>query len=188
MSRISGCTQPLVGMVCLLVCLTLVGCSRSEDTTPTRAVQFGAGALEMRIDADWELADSSTGRRTYVHREHEGLALRMESLVEEFGLPLQVRAVKAMIGKELNLEYGGVWDRVTLTGLAMLRYSVETLDDYDDPVHNERWVLAKPTGQGDITRIEFELAIPEALSKRPGVLALVERLDVQVGDARIPRV
>jgi len=93
-----------------------------------------------------------------------------------------------MIGKELNVEYGGVSTRVSLGGNAMIKYSRDVTDEYDDVLRREEWVLVKPIGHGDLTRVELSLRIPAATWRDAAIPVLVERLDKQVGDARIPRV
>ena len=168
----------------LLLCAVACG---GRDDVPTQAVQFGRGMLDMSIGDVWQLESASDEARVYVHRDYEELRLELEGITEEFGHPLRVSDVKSIIGKELNRAYGGVSTRVSLGGNAMIKYHRDLIDEYDDAIRTEDWVLAKPTGQGDITRIEISLRMPEALRANPKIEALIEQLDLQAGDARIPR-
>jgi len=176
-----------------LRCCLVVLCSWAAlacgggDEMPTQAVQFGRGMLDMSIGDVWQLESASDEARVYVHRDYEELRLELEGITEEFGHPLRVSDVKSIIGKELNRTYGGVSTRVSLGGNAMIKYHRDLIDEYDDAIRTEDWVLAKPTGQGDITRIEISLRMPEALRANPKIAALIEQLDRQAGDARIPR-
>ena len=175
-------TLPLVSL------LAVVAACSGQDEVPTQAVQFGYGMLDMSIGDVWQLESASDEARVYVHRDYEELRLELEGITEEFGHPLRVTDVKSIIGKELNGIHGNVSTRVSLAGNAMIKYHRDVIDEYDDAIHTEDWVLAKPTGQGDITRIEISLRIPEDLRTNPKIPALIEQLDRQAGDARIPRV
>ncbi len=169
----------------LLLCAVACG---GRDDVPTQAVQFGRGMLDMSIGEVWQLESASDEARVYIHRDYEALRLELAGITEAFGHPLRVTDVKSMIGKELNRLHGNVSTRVSFGGNAMIKYHRDLVDEYDDAIHTEDWVIAKPTGQGDITRIEISLRIPEDLRTNPKIAALIEQLDRQAGDARIPRV
>jgi hypothetical protein len=143
--------------------------------------------LDMAISDRWELESSSEEGRVYFHREHDALRLRFEARIENVGQPLRVRDLKSMVGRELNYEFGGVSTRVSFGGNAMIKYTREFQDEYDDSIHSEEWVLVRPTGFDDMTRVEISLWIPESMRSSPGIPALIEELDKQLGDARIPR-
>ena len=177
----------LRSLVLVPLVLCVLGCG-AGDERPTQAVQFGHGMLDMSIADAWQLESADEESRVYVHRDYEALRLELAGITEEFGHPLRVVDVKSLIGKELNRIHGGVSTRVSLGGNAMIKYTSDLIDEYDDAIHTEDWVLAKPTGQGDITRIEISLHIPEDLRTHPKIAALIEQLDLQAGDARIPRV
>ncbi|MBJ21248.1 MAG: hypothetical protein GY910_02645 [bacterium] len=104
-------------LVSLLVC--------SDDGGPTRLVQIGQGMLDMAISDRWELERSTEEGRIYFHREHEALRLHIWGWGENMGQPLRVTDVKSLVGRELNLAYGGVSTRVSLGGNAMIKYTRE---------------------------------------------------------------
>jgi hypothetical protein len=173
----------------LLAVLVLVtaslGCS--GDPEPTRRVQLGEGLLDMMISDLWELEETTDEGRVYIHKEFENVRLYFSSSTEDFGNPLRVTAVKSLIGRELNLKYGGVSTRVSLGGNAMIKYTRTIVDEAGGEVRLEEWVVAKPVGHSDIARVEISLRIPVHAESHPSIPALIEGLDKQVGDARIPR-
>ena len=154
--------------------------------SPTRKVSLSHGMLEMVISESWKLETTDSQSRVYTHVSHDDARLHISSQLEEFGSPMRVVHVKAMIGKELNLEFGGVRTRVSLGGNAMMDYSREVLVD-DAPLHAREWVLARPVGFSDIARVLISLQVPPARQSDPSILEMIEILDKQVGDARIPR-
>jgi len=141
----------------------------------------------MVISDLWELEKSTDEGRVYIHKELEDVRLHFSSVTEDFGNPLRVTDVKSLIGRELNLKYGGVSTRVSLGGNAMIKYTRAALDDAGGEVRQEEWVVAKPVGHSDIARVEISLRIPVHAESHPSIPILIEGLDKQVGDARIPR-
>jgi len=173
----------------LLAALVLLAASFGcgGDPEPTRRVQIGQGLLDMVISDLWELEESTEEGRVYIHKEFENVRLHFSSDTEDFGNPLRVTDVKGLIGRELNLKYGGVSTRVSLGGNAMIKYTRTVLDDDGAELRLEEWVVAKPVGHSDIARVEISLRIPAQAENHPSIPALIEGLDRQVGDARIPR-
>ena len=183
LSKLGG---PLLHDILFAAFLCLIGCS--EDPEPLRRVQLGGGALDIMISQDWDLERETENGRVYLHRDLEDVRLHFADSTENFGSPLRVPDVKSLIGKELNIEYGGVSSRVSLGGNAMMKYVRLVPDDAGEDLRSEEWVLAKPVGYGDIARVEISLRIPEHVEIDPAIPRLVDSLDRQVGDARIPRV
>ena len=165
--------------------IVLFACS-SEDE-PTRSVQFGEGLLDMAISDAWELESSTDAGRVYTHKDLDEVRLHFEGRTEDLGQPVNLVGVKGMVGKELNRAYGGVSTRVSMGGNAMIRYKREVMDEYDEPLHSEEWVLVKPVGFSDMARVEISLRMPAGSVGHPKIPELMDRLDKQVGDARIPR-
>ena len=169
----------------LLLVASVLGCSGNDETT--RRVQYGPGLLDMMISDRWELEEETDETRVYVLKELEDVELHLSSSTEDFGQPLRVVDVKSLVGKELNRQYGGVSTLVSLGGNAMIKYTRSVLDDEEEDVRLEEWVLAKPAGFGEIVRVGISLYIPARVEGNPSIPELIERLDRQVGDARIPR-
>ena len=173
---------PSIGLATLA---TLVVACTSEE--PTRRVQWGQGMLDMVISQSWQLEADDEEGRVFTHGDLRGVTLHVTGETERFGHPLRVTDVKTMLGKELNLEYGGVSSRVSFGGNAMIKYVRELEDEDDQPIHCEEWVLAKPVGYGDFARVEISLRMSPEKRSRPEVQALIDALDKRVGDATIPR-
>jgi len=169
----------------LMLCSAVVGCG--GDPEPTRRVQLENGLLDMMISELWELEENTDEGRVYLHKEFENVRLHLSTDTEDFGNPLRVTAVKSMIGRELNLKYGGVSTRVSLGGNAMIKYTRTVVDEGGAELRLEEWVVAKPVGHSDIARVEISLRIPAEAENHPSIPALIEGLDKRVGDARIPR-
>jgi hypothetical protein len=176
----------------IVLCLAFLGLSGLVSCTagdpPTRTVKFDQDMLELSISDVWQLERSTEEGLVFFQNELDDVRLHIAARIESFGFPLKLLAVKSLIGKELNLEYGGVSTRVSLGGNAMIKYSPDVTDEYDDALRMEEWVLAKPVGYGDIARVEISLTLPATTQSHSAIPMLVERLDKQVGDARIPRV
>ena len=172
-------------LVISLLVSTGIGCS--GEPAPTRPVQL-AGFLDMKIDDAWDLEASGPEGRVYLHRQLGEVRLHIEARNEDLeGGPLQVQSVKSLLGRELNSVYGGVISRVSMGGNAMIHYERAVTDEYDDTLHSEEWVLARPSGYSHIARIDISLQMPPEIASDPRIIALVEGLDQQVGDARIPQ-
>ena len=170
----------------LLLALELVACS--DEPAPTLRIAYGADLLDMQVSDRWTLESSDDAEDVYVHRDFFDLRLHVTGHVEEFGQPLGVRNVKSIIGRELNLEHGGVTARVSLGGNALLSLARQEVDEYDEPVHVEHWVIARPVGHGDVARVELQLRMPEERRADPKLAPIVDALDRRIGDAKIPRV
>ncbi len=184
---ISNRTRPIpsrrIGL--LVFVLIVVGCT--AEPPATRRVQYGPDLLDMQIAEAWQLERDSEAGRVYRHAKVGDVRLQIVAGTEEYGSPLKVAHVKSLIGKELNLEYGGVTTRVSFGGNAMIRYSREVIDEDDVAHFAQEWVIAKPVGYGDVARIEISLLVPPQDLNDPAIPALIEALDQQVGDATIPR-
>lgn len=163
-----------------------LGCS--DDPPPTQQIGYGADYLDMQISDRWTLESSDESEDVYVHADFFDVRLHVTARVDEFGQPLQVSQIRSIIGRELNSEHGGVTARTSLGGNAMLSLARQDVDEYDEPVHIEHWVLARAVGHGDIARIELSLRMTPERRADPKVAPIVEALDRRIGDARIPRV
>lgn len=171
----------------LAACAALLsGCS--EEPEPTQRVQYGTDLLDMVISDRWALESSTPDEHVYRHKDVDDVRLRLSNQVEDFGQPLRIPQVKAIVGKELNMTYGGVSTRVSLGGNAMIKYTRFSDDaDLSEAMRLEEWVLAKPTGHSEILRVEISLQIPPESEEDPALPSIIHTLDQQVGDARIPR-
>ena len=175
-------TTPLA-VLCLS--LFLAGCF--EEPEATRPISYGTDLLQMVVSDRWELwseGDDERAEQIYAHKDFFDLRLHVAGHVEDFGHPLRVRDVKSLIGRELNLAYGGVTSRVSLGGNAMISYARE---DAEEVLHLEEWVLAKPVAGGGIARIEISLRMPPERRADPKLAPLIKALDQRLGDAKIPR-
>ncbi len=150
---------------------------------PTQPVNFGNGLLSMSISESWVLLRGTESEVVYEHPTLGEVRLSLEDETrDDFGIPLSVAAVKSIVGKELNHDYGGVRTRVSLSGNAMIDYARELIED-GEVLHTQNWVVAKPSGIGSILRVAITLNMPEELQSEPALLSLIETLDKQVGDA-----
>ncbi len=178
-------TGLLVGLL-LGLAFGAVGCS--GDEAPTRPVTLG-NRLDMVIADAWELEGGDARSLVFVHRELGEVRLHIAAHEEEFpGGPLTVQSVKSTLGRDLNLQYGGVVSRISMGGNAMIRYARDVTDEYDDTLRSEEWVLARPAGYQQIARIQISLQMPPEAAGDPRVAEIVEALDRRVGDAKIPAV
>ena len=175
------------GIVLSLLLIGLFGCKAKE---PTQSVNFDGGMLTMVISQSWKPAWPEEDEETdaslfYEHAQHRDVRLSFENQFDEFGSPLQVPAVKSIIGKELNGRFGGVIARVSLGGNAMLKYPREIERD-EEAYYTENWVLARPHGWGNIARVAVTLEVPAAQRQKPDIQELIATLDRQLGDAKLP--
>ena len=164
--------------------LWVAGCSADR---PTRVVQFGQEMLDMVIWEDWVPETVESQSRVYTHAKLENVRLHISSRLDDFGTPLQVTHVKSIVGKELNRTYGGVLTRVSLCGNALIDHSREIVGEDDDRIRVQEWVIARPVGYGHIARVLISLQIPPSAQAEPSIPEMIDALDKQAGDARIPR-
>ncbi len=185
MSRIT--TLRAFTTVPFLILLALLVGACSTQSAPSKPVQMDYEMLDMLISEDWQLETAEPQNLVYTHNGLANVSLHFSSRLDEFGSPLQVAHVKSMIGKELNRQYGGVRTRISLGGNAMVDYSRDLVDDDDVSLRAREWVVAKPVGHGDIVRVLISLQSPATAETDTSISEMIEVLDKQIGDARIPR-
>ena len=172
-----GCAVGLGG-------LSFLGCGKSE---PVQAVNFHEGRLSMGIAPAWVLQRDSGAKAFYRFGDANGVRLSFEDQTRDWGTPMTVASVRSAIGSELNLAYGGVNARLSYSGNAILSYARKAKEGRKQ-VLTHNWVVARPVGYGAIARVAITLKVPAEQEHSPEILALVESLDKQVGDAVMPEV
>lgn len=98
---------------------------------------------------------------------------------------MTVQGVRSAIGSELNLRYGGVNARLGYGGNAVLSYQY-SMKEGSKKMYTQNWVVAHPYGYGAIARVAITLKVPDGQQETPEFKALVEIIDNQVGDAKMP--
>ncbi len=172
-----GCAVGLGG-------LSFLGCGKSE---PVQAVNFHEGRLSMGIAPAWVLQRNSGAKAFYRLGDGKDVRLSFEDQTRDWGTPMTVAGVRSAIGSELNSAYGGVTARLSFSGNALLSYARKTREGRKE-IHTHNWVVARPFGYGAIARVAITLKVPADQEYSPEIVALVESLDKQVGDAVMPEV
>ena len=159
-----------------------LGCGQKE---PEQAVHFNKGILNMSISEQWLLQRDSGKKAYYKHGTSPNTKLTFEDQTRDFGMPMNVQGVRSAIGSELNLRYGGVNARLGYGGNAVLSYQ-HSMKEGSKKMYTQNWVVAHPYGYGAIARVTITLKVPEGQQATPEFKALVETIDNQVGDAKMP--
>ena len=139
----------------------------------------------MELSDKWVLARSSDKQALYKHPELGNVRLTIENQTRDYGTPMTVAAVKSAVGTELNMAYGGVVTRISLSGNALIHYARD-LEEGGKNLHTQNWVVARPHGYGGIARVAITLKVPDQAKADPAVASLIQSLDKQVGDAKLP--
>ena len=159
-----------------------VGCSQKE---PEQPVSFNNGRLNMSISDQWKLQRDSGQKAYYKHGTAPNAKLTFEDQTRDFGVPMTVQAVRSALGSELNLSYGDVPARLGYGGTAVLSYERQ-LKEGSKHVHTNNWVVAHPLGYGAVARVEITLKVPDGEQGTAEFQAMVDAIDNQVGDAKMP--
>jgi hypothetical protein len=168
----------------LLVCgaVLALGCSKPE---PTQAVYFNKGTLNMNISDQWELSKDGGKKVYWRYGPDQQIRLSFVDQTRDYGTPMSVQAVRGAIGSELNLQHGGVNARLGLGGSAILSYK-KKVKEGSKKMFTQNWVVAAPYGYGAVARVAITLKVPDGTQGTPEFQAIVDSLDRQVGDAKMP--
>jgi hypothetical protein len=159
-----------------------LGCSKPE---PVQPVSFRDGRLNIGISPEWVLQRDAGDTAFFRLGNADGVRLVFEDQTRDYGAPMNLPAVRSAIGSELNLAYGGVNARLSYAGNAVLSYARD-IEEGRKKIHTHNWVVARPFGYSAIARVAITLKVPSGSEHSPEILALVESLDKQVGDATMP--
>ena len=171
-------------ILCTTVAMALaaaVGCSQKQ---PEQPISFNKGRLNMAISDQWQLQRDG-GKKAFYQHATSNVKLSFEDQTTDYGTPMTVQGVRSAIGSELNLRYGGVNARLGFGGNAVLTYERQ-VDEGRKKVHTQNWVIAHPFGYGAVARVAITLKVPDGEQGTPEFQALVQALDAQVGDAKMP--
>ena len=151
---------------------------------PEQAISFHNGILNISISDQWQLQRDS-GKKAYYKHALTGVKLTFEDQTSDFGAPMTVQGVRSVIGSELNLRYGGVNARLGYGGNAVLSYERQ-IEEGRNKIHTQNWVVAHPLGYGAIARVAITLKVADGEQGTAEFEAIVQALDTQVGDAKMP--
>jgi len=172
--------------------LILVGLSLAVATTacgpsePIQPIAFN-NRLSMNLSQKWVFQRKSGKKAFYSHGDSKGVRLSFEDQSREYGVPMTVQSVRGAIGTELNLAHGGVTSRTTLSHTALIDYSGSTKEGRKR-VYTRNWVVARPLGATAVARVAVTLRMPDGEQNSTEMQALMEQLDKQLGDAKMPEV
>ena len=160
-----------------------LACSKLE---PVQTVQFNKGRLTMAISDQWVLQKDSGKKALWRHGTAQNIKLSFEDQTFDLGMPMTVKSVRGAIGSELNLRHGGVNARIGMGGTAVLSYEKKVKDGSKE-VFTQNWVVAAPIGYSAVARVAITVKVPDGEQFKPEFQALIDSLDKQVGDAKIPQ-
>jgi opacity protein-like surface antigen len=171
-----------LGLALAAIGALALACSKPE---PVQPVSFHNGRLSIGISPDWVLQRDAGDSAFYRLGNANNVRLAFVDQTQDYGMPMTVVGVRSAIGSELNLAYGGVTAKLSYSGNAVLSYSRE-VEEGRKKIHTHNWVVARPLGYSAIARVAITLKVPSGSEYSPEILALVESLDRQVGDATMP--
>jgi len=173
-------TRSLALVVSLLI--LALGCSKEE---PGQLVIFHDGILNMKLSPDWVLVKDGGKKAYWRHGASGDIKLSFEDQTRDYGTPMTVQGVRGAIGSELNMKHGGVDARIGLGGTAVLSYKKKVKEGRNQ-VFTQNWVVAAPYGYGAVARVAITLEVPDGAQGSPEFQSIVDLLDKQVGDAKMP--
>ncbi len=171
----------------VLAVLALAAAACGNRISAQQEIRFADDQLHMMLPGDWEKLELGDPERTaFMHRSLPGVSLVLENEGFEWeGPPMPNTALRAMIGKELNAEYGRVTSRITFNRCALNSYPRERSID-GQRYATQNWVLSRLIyGDRFISRVAFSLRVPEAQQADPKIAALTEAMDEAIGNATI---
>jgi hypothetical protein len=169
-------------LLALALALFALACQKEE---PGQPVSFNEGILNMEISNQWVLVKDAGKKAHWRHGSSENIKLSFEDQTRDYGTPMSVQGVRGAIGSELNLQHGGVSARLGYGGSAVLSYKKKVTEG-SKQMFTQNWVVAHPYGYGAVARVAITLKVPDGEQMKPEFQALVDTLDKQVGDAKMP--
>ncbi len=163
----------------LIVALAL-GCAREPDL---QKVEFKKLAY-FQASTDWLPKGSTSEGLLFEHAEYPGVRLWVDGRIDQIGGTINATVIRGLIGKEINLEYGGAISRVSLTGNAVIRWKTEGVEQDDSDMVN--WIVAKPYAGSNIIRMQVSLEYDPDVVDGSEMDALVEQMDPHLSDAGFP--
>ncbi len=162
-----------------LFALTL-GCAGEPEL---QTVDFN-GFAYFEAPSDWLPKGSTSDGLLFEHAEYPGVRLWVSGRADQVGTHVPATAIRGMIGKEVNLEYGGAISRISLTGNAVIRWKTEGVEQDESDMVN--WIVAKPHAGSNILRMEVSLEYDPDVVDGSEMEALVELMDPYLSDAGFP--
>ncbi len=132
---------------------------------------------------DWVSQGQVDGELRFVHAEDDDIVLWVGGDSEQIGAAITTGALRSLLGREANLEYGGATSRLSMAGNAVIRFASE--GEAQDEPSSVRWWVARPWGGSHILKIDVSIEYPAELDPAE-IEPIIESLDPLVADARFP--
>lgn len=172
--------RPVLSLISILVFVLALGCASEPEL---QTVEFQKLAY-FQAPIDWLPKGSTGDGLLFEHAEFPGVRLWVDGRIDQIGGNVTATVIRGMIGKEINLEYGGAISRVSLTGNAVVRWKTEGVEQDESDMVN--WIVAKPYAGSNIIRMEVSLEYDPDIVDGSEVDALVEQMDPYLSDAGFP--
>ncbi len=169
-----------LSLLSVLVLGLALGCAGEPEL---QTVEFKKFAY-FQAPTDWLPKGNTSDGLLFEHAEYPGVRLWVDGRVDQVGGNITATVIRGMIGKEINLEYGGAISRVSLTGNAVIRWKTEGVEEDDSDMVN--WIVAKPHAGSNVLRMEVSLEYDPDVVDSSEMEALVEQMDPYLSDAGFP--
>ena len=164
--------------VACLALLLLIACSAAPELQTVSYQKLAS----FQVPKAWAPRGEVEGELQFVHSEHPSVELWVSGETRDLGHTLNTAGLRSMIGREVNLEYGGAVSRLSLGGNAVIRYPTQG-EGQDEP-DAVRWIVARPWSGSHMLRLDVSIEYPAGDLAPAALEELVAEIDPTVSDAR----
>lgn len=158
--------------------LLLLGCSAAPEFQTVSYQKL----VSFQLPTAWAARGEVDGELQFVHSEHPDVELWVKGETQDLGYAVNTAGLRSLIGREVNLEYGGAVSRLSLGGNAVIRYPTQG-DGQDEP-DAVRWIVARPWSGTHMLRLDVSIEYPAGDLPPAELEELVAEIDPTVSDAR----
>ncbi|MAE95308.1 MAG: hypothetical protein CL910_11660 [Deltaproteobacteria bacterium] len=130
----------------------------------------------------WASRGEVDGELQFVHARHPEVELWVSGESQDLGHTLTIGHLRSLIGREVNLEYGGAVSRLSMGGNAVVRYP--TRGEAQDEPDAVRWIVARLWSGSHMLRLDVSIEYLVGDIEPAEFEALVAEIDPTVSDAR----
>lgn len=169
----------VVVLMSLLVFLH-VGCAGEGDR---QTIKY-RGLATFEASPAWTPLESGVEHVGFEHEDYPGVELWITGETEEIGGALSSEHVRALLGREVNLKYGGAVSRLSMEGNAVIRFETEA--EGHGGTDQVRWIVARPWSSGHILRLDVSIEYEPGILSAEELEEIVDDFDPGVADTTFP--
>ncbi len=167
----------------LIVVLALGGLLACAGESERQTIAY-RGLATFQASPAWTPLPSGEEVVGFEHADYPGVELWITGETEEIGGTLSSEHVRALLGREVNLKYGGAISRLSMEGNAVIRFETEA--EGQGGTDQVRWIVARPWSSGHILRLDVSIEYEPGVVSADELEEIVADVDPGVSDTYFP--